>query len=109
MMQFYETYKDNEIVAPLVTQISWTNNIIILSHKSSIEEKEFYIRLCIKNNYSKRELERQINSRYFERYLLSNGNALESNEKLIDEDDYPNTRILDIYSACFSKNNKRYL
>lgn len=28
MKQFYETYKDNEIVSPLVTQISWTNNIM---------------------------------------------------------------------------------
>ncbi len=25
MIQFYETYKDYEIVAPLVRQISWTN------------------------------------------------------------------------------------
>lgn len=101
MMQFYKTYKDNEIVAPLVRQISWTNNKIIMGHKSSIEEKEFYIRLCIKNNYSKRELERQINSHYFERYILSNGNALESQDKLIDEDDYPNTKILDQYSLEF--------
>ena len=101
MMQFYETYKDNEIVSPLVTQISWTNNLLIFSHKSNIEEKEFYIRLCIKNNYSKRELERQITSHYYERYLLSNGNALESYEKLIDEDDYPNTRLLDMYSLEF--------
>ena len=52
MKKFYETYKDSEIVSPLVTQISWTNNLLIFSHKSSIEEKEFYIRLCIKNNYS---------------------------------------------------------
>ena len=101
MMQFYETYKDSEIVSPLVTQISWTNNLLIFSHKSSIEEKEFYIRLCIKNNYSKRELERQIASHYYERYLLSNGNALESHEKLIDEEDYPNTRLLDTYSLEF--------
>ena len=101
MMQFYDTYKDNEIVSPLVTQINWTNNLLILSHKSSIEEKEFYIRLCIKNNYSKRELERQIKSHYYERYLLSNGNALESYEKLIDEDDYPNTKLLDINSLEF--------
>ena len=36
---------------------------------STIEEKEFYIRLCIKNNYSKRELERQIASHYYERYM----------------------------------------
>ena len=101
MMQFYETYRDNEKVAPLVRQISWTNNLTIFSHKSSIEEKEFYIKLCIKNNYSKRELKRQISSRYYERYMLSNGNAPISTEKLIDEDDYPNTRILDTYSLEF--------
>ena len=101
MMQFYDTYKDNEIVAPLVRQISWTNNLIIFSHKSTIEEKEFYIRLCIKNNYSKRELERQIASHYYERYILSAGNELESTTALVGEDDYPNTRILDQYSLEF--------
>ena len=101
MMQFYETYKDNEIVSPLVSQISWTNNIIIFSHPSTIEEKEFYIRLCIKNNYSKRELERQIDSHYFERYMLSDGNAKESILPVEEEDDYPNTRILDQYSLEF--------
>lgn len=57
MKQFYETYKDNEIVAPLVRQISWTHNVMILGATNSIEEKEFYIKMCIKNNYSKRELE----------------------------------------------------
>lgn len=57
MKQFYETYKDNEIVAPLVRQISWTHNVMILGGTNSIEEKEFYIKMCIKNNYSKRELE----------------------------------------------------
>lgn len=39
MMQFYGTYKDDEIVAPLVRQICWTNNLVIFSHKYSIEEK----------------------------------------------------------------------
>ncbi|HBE77821.1 MAG TPA: DUF1016 domain-containing protein [Firmicutes bacterium] len=71
MKQFYETYRDNEFVSPLVTQISWSNHLIILSKTKSIEEKEFYIDLCIKERYSKRELERQISSAYFERYMLS--------------------------------------
>ena len=101
MKQFYETYKDNEIVSPLVTQISWTNNIMILSSTKSIEEKEFYIRMCIKNNYSKRELDRQISSGYFYRYMLSDGKANESIEKATGEEDYPNTRLLDTYSLEF--------
>ncbi len=40
MEQFYETYMNSKIVSPLVSQISWTNNIIIFSHESTIEEKE---------------------------------------------------------------------
>jgi len=70
MRQFYETYKDHEFVSPLVTQISWTNHLLIMSGAKSIQEKEFYIVLCIKEKCSKRELERQINSGYYHRYML---------------------------------------
>lgn len=101
MVQFYRTYKDDEIATPLVTQLSWTNNLLILSGSKSIEERHFYLRLSIKENYSKRELDRQITSAYYERYLLSEGNALPTTNKTIDEDDYPNTRILDLYSLEF--------
>ena len=100
-IQFYETYHNYSIVSPLVSQISWTNNLLIFSRESSIEEKEFYIRLCIKNNYSKRELQRQIESHYYQRYLMSNGDAFESLEPVIGEEDGPNTRILDQYSLEF--------
>ena len=31
MKKFYDTYKDNEIVTPLVTQINWTNHLLIMS------------------------------------------------------------------------------
>ena len=58
MMQFYDTYKNNEIVATLLRQIGWSNNIAILSGTKTMEEKEFYIRMCIKNNYSAREYKR---------------------------------------------------
>lgn len=102
MMQFYDTYKDNEIVSTLLSQISWSNNIAILSGTKTMEEKEFYIRMCIKNNYSARELNRQLSSGYFYRYMLSkDNNALESTAKTIDEDDIPTTRILDQYSLEF--------
>ena len=33
MVQFYKIYKDDEIATPLVTQISWTNNLLIISKK----------------------------------------------------------------------------
>lgn len=101
MIQFYKTYKDDEIATPLVTQLSWTNNLLILSGSKSEEERRFYLQLAVKENYSKRELDRQITSAYYERYKLSEGNALISKNPTIDEDDYPNTRILDTYSLEF--------
>ena len=78
MKQFYELYKDNAIVSPLLTQLSWSNHLLIMSGCKSDVEREFYIRLSIKENYSKRELERQIHSGYYERYMLSQ-------EKLLPE------------------------
>ncbi|CAA6820042.1 MAG: FIG074102: hypothetical protein [uncultured Sulfurovum sp.] len=72
MKQFYETYKDNEKLLPLVREVLWTNNLSIMSGRKSDVEKEFYLRETIKNNYSKRELERQIYSSTFERTVIAN-------------------------------------
>ena len=94
MKQFYETYKDNEIVSELGTQISWTNNRIILSMTNSMEEKEFYIKKCIENNYTTKELERQIKSGYYERYMLSDN-------KINEEIKNTSTKFLDTYSLEF--------
>ncbi len=65
-------------MSPAVTQLSWTNHLVIMSGCKSDEEREFYMRLAIKERYSKRELERQMDSGYFERYMLSK-------EKLLPE------------------------
>ena len=101
MIQFYCTYKEDEIATPLVTQLSWTNNLLILSGAKTKEERYFYLKLAIKNNYSKRELDRQITSSYYERFILSEGKQLPTIKKTVDEDDYPNTRLLDTYSLEF--------
>jgi predicted nuclease of restriction endonuclease-like (RecB) superfamily len=71
MRQFYETYSDNEKLAPLVREISWTQNLLIMSRVKNDEAREFYLLLCGKNNYTKRELERQIDSMLFERTMIS--------------------------------------
>lgn len=101
MVQFYKIYRDDEIATPLVTQLSWTNNLLIISGTTSKEERQFYLKLSIKNNYSKRELNRQLQTSYYERYILSKENVLPTEIKTIDEDDFPNTRILDTYSLEF--------
>lgn len=71
MRQFYDTYAGNEKVSALLTQLSWTNHLMILSSTKSFEEKEFYILLAVKEHYSSRELGRQIASGYYERFMLS--------------------------------------
>lgn len=71
MKQFYEAYHKNPKLSPLVREISWTNNMIILSKSKTEEEREFYIRLSINERLSKRELERQMDSAVFERVILS--------------------------------------
>ena len=48
MKQFYETYHKNSILSPLVREINWTNNMVILSRSKTEEEAEFYLKLCIK-------------------------------------------------------------
>ncbi len=72
MKQFYETYYQNKKLSALLTQITWTNNLLILSSSKSEEEREFYILLTSKENYSSRELERQIKSGLFERTMIAN-------------------------------------
>jgi predicted nuclease of restriction endonuclease-like (RecB) superfamily len=94
MRKFYETYSTKAIVSPAVIQlqnaesqnntiaslsdisetilakIGWTHHLIIFTRARTPEEREFYIRACIKERYSKRELDRQISSGLFERVML---------------------------------------
>ena len=71
MKQLYETYRGDTEVSPLVTQLPWTHKLIILSKSKSSEEREFYLRLAIRERCAKRELERQIDSGLFERTVLA--------------------------------------
>ena len=71
MKQFYETYHNDEIVSPVVSQITWSNHLVILSGAKSQEEKQFYILKSIQEGYSKRELESKLKSGDFERTMLS--------------------------------------
>lgn len=79
MKQFYELYEGNEKVSALLTQLSWSNHLQIMSGSKSDEEREFYIQLAIKERYTYRQLERQMDSGYYERYMLSR-------EKLLPEE-----------------------
>lgn len=70
MKQFFETYKEDEKLYTLCREISWSNNRRIMSLQT-IEEREFYLVLSIKNRYSYRELDKQINTSTFERTMIA--------------------------------------
>ena len=73
MKQFYETYRDaDKKLSALLREISWTNNLTIMSRAKTDEERAFYLQLCAKERLSSRELERQIDSALFERTVLDN-------------------------------------
>lgn len=71
MRQFYEAYRNNKKIAPLVRQLPWTHNLIILNQSKNEEEREFYLRSSLREKWGKRELERQFKTALFERTILS--------------------------------------
>ncbi len=71
MRQFYETYRDSPIVSALLTQLPWTHNLIILGQSKRPEEREFYLRMAVREKWSSRELERQFRMALFERTVLT--------------------------------------
>lgn len=95
MKQFYETYDGDEFVSALLTQISWTNHLAIMSKAKTMEERHFYITLCIKESYSSRELERQINSGYYERYMLSKEKLLPEPIKGLKENPFLDSYVIE--------------
>lgn len=71
MRQFYETYRENEELAPLARELSWSSHLVIMGRAKVEEEREFYLRLAVQEKWSRRILERQMNSGLFERKILT--------------------------------------
>lgn len=66
--QFYRMFP---IASAVRTQFSWTHYKTLISIDNQ-DKREFYMAEAEKNNWSARQLERQVNSQLFERLLLSN-------------------------------------
>ncbi|WP_247233718.1 YhcG family protein [Telluribacter sp. SYSU D00476] len=67
-VQFYRIFPN---VNALRTQFSWTHYRTLIRLENA-DKREFYVAEAAKNNWSARQLERQVNSQLFERLLLSN-------------------------------------
>ena len=66
-----------------------------MSKAKSEEERHFYIALCAKENYSARELSRQIDSGYYERYMLSKEKLLPEPLKGLKENPFLDTYVIE--------------
>lgn len=66
-----------------------------MSKAKTIEERHFYISLCIKEAYSSRELERQIDSGYYERYMLSKEKLLPEPTKGLKENPFLDSYVIE--------------
>ena len=71
MKQFYETYQGDEKLASLAKELPWSHNLAIFSRCKTQKERAFYLMLVINQNYSFRELDRQISVSTFERTTLA--------------------------------------
>ena len=74
MREFYLAYCDLPKVQPLVAQIGWSHNLIILQRCKDPLEREFYIRMTRKFGWSKNVLIHQIENQSYEKTLLGQTN-----------------------------------
>ncbi|WP_343667614.1 PDDEXK nuclease domain-containing protein [Chitinophaga sp.] len=68
MRQFYKVFP---ITSALRSQLSWTHYRFLIRIDNQ-SKREYYIHEAANNNWTARQLERQINSQLYERLLLSN-------------------------------------
>jgi predicted nuclease of restriction endonuclease-like (RecB) superfamily len=74
MRNFYLTYIGNQKLQPLVAEISWTKNLIIIDRCKDELEKEFYMKMTKKFGWTKNVLVHQIDNQSYEKFLLGQTN-----------------------------------
>lgn len=95
MRQFFEAYGHNEKLSPLVREIGWTHNIIILTECKDDLKREFYLRMTRKFGWTKNVLIHQIENQNYEKMLLNQTNfdqtvapEIRNQAKLAVKDEY---------------------
>ncbi|GFZ30110.1 hypothetical protein CSC2_06360 [Clostridium zeae] len=110
MRKFYMMF-DN--VGALRQELSWTHYRLLIKVKDK-KKRDFYIDECIKSNWSTRQLERQINSFYYERLLSTQENSkneVRNEIKGLEPSKSINDMVKDPYILEFLnlKENKKFL
>ena len=74
MRKFYQEYIKDAKLQPLVAEIAWSHNIIIIEKCKDLLQREFYIKMVIKYGWTKAVLIHHINGKSFEKFLLGQTN-----------------------------------
>jgi predicted nuclease of restriction endonuclease-like (RecB) superfamily len=74
MRNFYITYQENEKLAPMVREISWSKNVIIMERCKEDIRREFYLKVTKKFGWTKDVLINQLEAGAFERYMANQTN-----------------------------------
>lgn len=74
MRQFYLEYRNNSNLQPLIGEIGWTHNVLIMSKCKEDLQREFYMRMTKKYGWTKNVLIHQIESNSYALYLLNQTN-----------------------------------
>ncbi len=74
MRQLYREYHESPKLQPLVGEIAWSHNLIIMSRCGEALEREFYLRMTRKFGWSKNVLIHQIENQSYEKSLLGQTN-----------------------------------
>ncbi|MBN2642092.1 MAG: DUF1016 family protein [Victivallales bacterium] len=95
MKSFFANYHKAEKLAPLVREIGWSHNIVIMERCAEPLQREFYIRMTRKCGWSKNVLIHQIGNQSYEKSLLGQTNfdkalapELRAQAKLAVKDEY---------------------
>lgn len=74
MRKFYLNYEAQPKLAPLVQQIGWSHNVVIMERCKDMLEREFYIKMVIKYGWTKNVLIHHIESGSYARFLAGQTN-----------------------------------
>lgn len=74
MREFYLTYWKNQKLTPLVAEIGWTHNLMIMERCEDDLEREFYIRMTRKYGWSRITLTAQIENQTYEKTMMNQTN-----------------------------------
>lgn len=74
MARFYAEYQSDEILQPLVGEISWSKHIVILTKCKETRQRQFYILATKKHGWTKDVLINKIEAKTYENYLLGQSN-----------------------------------